>query len=56
MAKNELAEEQTLGTLIAHSNNSPSPLDCPVLLACLPSTLSMVEYLCKPTISTQALH
>ena len=30
---------------IAHSKSSPSPLDWPVRLACLPSTLSIVEYL-----------
>lgn len=30
---------------ITNSKSSPSPLDVPVRLACLPSTLSMVEYL-----------
>ncbi len=30
---------------LAYSKSSPRPLEVPVLRACLPSTLSMVEYL-----------
>jgi hypothetical protein len=30
------------------SNNSPRPLDVPVLRACFPSTLSIVEYIHRP--------
>lgn len=33
---------------IPYSNNSPSGLDVPVRRACLPSTLSMVEYIHMP--------
>lgn len=33
------------GKASAYSKSSPNPLDVPVLRACLPSTLSIVEYL-----------
>ena len=34
---------------VTYSKSSPKPLDCPVLRACLPSMLSMVEYLSHGT-------
>jgi hypothetical protein len=36
--------------MMTYSNNSPRGLDVPVLRACLPSILSMVEYLMKQSV------
>ena len=38
-----------IGMWVTNSKSSPKPLDCPVLRACLPSMLSMVEYLSRET-------
>ena len=43
------ALERSEGVGSTDSNNSPSPLDVPVRLACFPSTLSIVEYLISVT-------
>lgn len=38
------------------SNSSPSPLEVPVRLACLPSTLSMVWYMKRPKAKLRYSH
>lgn len=40
-----------LGRPWTYSNNSPRGLEVPVRRACLPSMLSMVEYLCDASVS-----
>ena len=42
-----------LGYIVTYSNSSPSGLDVPVRRACLPSTLSMVEYLNEVSVNRE---
>ena len=45
-----------IGLHVTYSNSSPSGLDVPVRRACLPSTLSMVEYIHMPKAKLKYTH
>lgn len=47
-ARRQFLPYRRIGHTETYSNSSPSGLEVPVLRACLPSTLSMVEYIHMP--------